>query len=106
MNHTLTFDFKGYRITGEYSPATPDVFYLSNGDPGYPGDPEEFEVTKVEKNSVNIPLEVFFPNEDEDSEESEKLYFAILEVANREYGKMQDEYWADAAKDLKDMEEL
>lgn len=30
-----------------YSPATPDVFYLSNGDPGYPGDPEEVEVLSI-----------------------------------------------------------
>jgi hypothetical protein len=26
-----------------YCPATPDVYYLSNGDPGYPGDPEELD---------------------------------------------------------------
>ena len=31
----------------DYWPATPDVMYLPNGDPGYPGDPEELEVTKV-----------------------------------------------------------
>lgn len=30
-----------------YSPATPDVFYLSNGDPGYPGDPEEAEILGI-----------------------------------------------------------
>lgn len=31
---------------GNYHPATPDVPYLRNGDPGYPGDPEE--VTDIE----------------------------------------------------------
>ena len=104
MKHeVLTFDFKGYRITGDYFPSTPDVFYMSNGDPGYPGEPEEFEVTKVEKDGVNIPLEVFFPtNEDE----CEELYFVLMDVAGSVYAKMQDEYWAEAAKDKKNMEEL
>jgi hypothetical protein len=36
------------RFTADYSPGTPDVMYLPNGDPGYPGDPEEFEVTQIE----------------------------------------------------------
>ncbi len=27
-----------------YSPGTPDVMYLKNGDPGYPGDPPELEI--------------------------------------------------------------
>ena len=99
----LTFDFKGYRVTGDYFPSTPDVFYMSNGDPGYPGEPEEFEVTKVEKDGVNIPLEVFFP---QDEDESEKLYFEIMDAAHAVYAKMQDEYYADAAKDLKNTEEL
>jgi hypothetical protein len=30
-----------------WSPSTPDVFYLSNGDPGYPGDPEEAEILGI-----------------------------------------------------------
>ena len=35
-------------VTGEYTPSTPDVHYLPNGDPGYPGDASEFDVTKAE----------------------------------------------------------
>lgn len=35
------------RCEYDYSPGTPDVHYLPNGDPGYPGDPEEFTVNKV-----------------------------------------------------------
>ena len=31
-----------------YSPGTRDVMYLPNGDPGYPGDPAELEIVKVE----------------------------------------------------------
>jgi len=34
-------------VTGDYSPATPDVWYLPNGDPGYPGESEEFEISSV-----------------------------------------------------------
>lgn len=37
-----------YEVEGDYSPGTPDVHYLANGDPGYPGDPPEFEIEKVE----------------------------------------------------------
>jgi len=27
-----------------YTPGTPDVYYLRNGDPGHPGDPPELEI--------------------------------------------------------------
>jgi len=37
-----------------YSPATPDVRYLSNGDPGYPGDPAELEVISAKVGDVDI----------------------------------------------------
>ncbi len=30
-----------------YSPGTPDVVYLKNGDPGYPGDPPEVEILSM-----------------------------------------------------------
>lgn len=50
MNRVTSFQFgdQTLRVTFDYSPGTPDVMYLPNGDPGYPGDPEEFEVTKIE----------------------------------------------------------
>lgn len=31
----------------KYTPGSPDVYYLPNGDPGYPGDSAEIEVVKV-----------------------------------------------------------
>lgn len=34
-------------VEGTYTPATPDVMYLPNGDPGYPGDPAELEIDEV-----------------------------------------------------------
>lgn len=30
-------------VEGIYDPGTPDVYYLRNGDPGYPGDPPSVE---------------------------------------------------------------
>ena len=48
--HTMLVerDSDTLRFTADYSPGTPDVMYLPNGDPGYPGDPEEFAVTLIE----------------------------------------------------------
>lgn len=45
-------DDDGYRevratVHYRYTKGTPDVYYLRNGDPGYPGDPDEFEVLRV-----------------------------------------------------------
>ena len=43
---TLDFGCLGEReveITGRYSPGTPQVNYLRNGDPGWPEEPPEFE---------------------------------------------------------------
>jgi hypothetical protein len=45
---SFTFGEQTLRVTFDYSPGTPDVMYLPNGDPGYPGDPEEFEPTRFE----------------------------------------------------------
>ena len=56
---TLTLDLG---ILGErdvnfvviHSPATPDVMYLRNGDPGYPGDPAEVEVLAAKLDGLDI----------------------------------------------------
>lgn len=81
MKYTMTFPFEGYMITGVYYPATPDVSYFRNGDPGYPGDDAEFTVVSITKNGFNIPLEVFFPNEEDDIAYTQ-LYDAIALKAN------------------------
>lgn len=36
-----------YKVTFDYWPATPDVMYLPNGDPGYPGDPAEVDIREI-----------------------------------------------------------
>lgn len=43
-NLKITWQNKPCVFTGEYSPGTPDVWYLRNGDPGYPGDPPEIDI--------------------------------------------------------------
>lgn len=44
-----------YEITVNISPATPDVMYLANGDPGYPGDPGEVEILRIMQGKLNVP---------------------------------------------------
>jgi hypothetical protein len=65
MKTTLDLNDLGENIEAEviydYTPSTPDVYYMSNGDPGYPGDPEEIEITKLFVNfgrqQIRIPLQ-------------------------------------------------
>ena len=46
---TYTEEFElDIRAEVDYSPATDDVPYLPNGDPGYPGDAERLEIIAVE----------------------------------------------------------
>lgn len=37
-------DHLSLEVEGIYVPSTPDVWYLSNGDPGCPGTPSEFNI--------------------------------------------------------------
>jgi hypothetical protein len=34
-------------VSFTYSPGTPDVWYMPNGDPGYPGEPPEVDIDTV-----------------------------------------------------------
>jgi hypothetical protein len=43
-----------YEIECACYAGTPDVPYLRNGDPGYPGDPAECEILKVSLNGVEV----------------------------------------------------
>ena len=42
-------------VEANFSPSTPDVWYLANGDPGYPGDAEEIELTKIQQTGGFLP---------------------------------------------------
>ena len=44
----------GFAVT--YTPSTPDVMYQRNGDPGWPGDPAELDVTKAWRMRTSAPL--------------------------------------------------
>ncbi len=52
----LLIDDVELSIDFEYIPSTPDVWYLANGDPGYPGDPAEVDILKVSLWGIEIPL--------------------------------------------------
>ena len=56
---SIIFDFgilgeKEVEVKYQYSPGTPDVMYLPNGDPGYPGDPAELEILDVTLDGIRI----------------------------------------------------
>jgi len=61
LSTTLSYGPLTFDINFDYSPAEPDVFYLRNGDPGYPGSDAELSITSV--TSLQAPrlsfLEIF-----------------------------------------------
>lgn len=61
-------------VFADYTPATPDVRYLPNGDPGHPGNEDEVEITEVSHYGDVIELT---------AEEHEKAVEAVIEKANR-----------------------
>lgn len=46
-----------YTVEYDYTSETPDVPYLRNGDPGYPGDPAEVEIEEVYLGGVKLTPE-------------------------------------------------
>lgn len=51
---TVTLDDIEFQVEYHYSPGTPDVWYLSNGDPGYPGDPPEVDIVSLKLWNVDL----------------------------------------------------
>ena len=102
--YTMTFAYGPYIVTGEYYPATPDVHYMRNGDPGYPGDSAEFNVLAVTRENTIIPLEVFWP--DEDSPEYDKRYTELFDLADAEDRKRCEADSAAEAEMNKEFDEL
>ena len=47
MDITLEWEDAELLVQANYTPGTPDVYYLSNGDPGYPGDPPELDIVAI-----------------------------------------------------------
>jgi len=44
-------------VEANYIPGAPDVWYMSNGDPGYPGDSAEVEITLISDGEKNIDFD-------------------------------------------------
>jgi hypothetical protein len=62
---TTLEDVRGeYDVTVEYdwTPGRPAVMYLRNGDPGYPEDPAEFEIVRIEANGLDITSDITEPD--------------------------------------------
>ena len=61
LSTTLIYGPLALNITYDFSPATPDVFYRHNGDPGDPGTAAELSITSI--TSAQAPgidfLEIF-----------------------------------------------
>ena len=103
---TVDIAYQGldYKVSGTYTPGTPDVFYLSNGDPGYPGDPAEVEFTSIIKHDGDLVLEL---TQAEAAEvwEDVKFYDLVIEAADQ---SAQDDFDAkgdweyERQKDLRD----
>lgn len=88
MKSTVAMDDLEFEVTYTYSPATPDVWYLRNGDPGYPGDPAEADIEKITLWGIDvtmvIPEDVF-----------DRLYDLVCEKAEEE---MNEEYYDEPAE--------
>jgi hypothetical protein len=59
-------------IEADYTPPTPDVHYLRNGDPGHPGEPEEVEFLSVTIDGEDTKLT---------EEEQERAIVRVCEAA-------------------------
>lgn len=89
------------KVTFDYNPGTPDVMYLSNGDPGYPGDPPELNIESVfiERrldrgiwNNTGIDLLGWLWDDDDETPLS-KLSAAAIEAWEDERIKQQADYY-------------
>lgn len=45
------------KVAANYFPGSPAVFYMRNGDPGHPEEPDEVEITKVTRKDNGEELE-------------------------------------------------
>lgn len=66
-------DYVRIDVEVKFTPATDDVPYLYNGEPGHPGDPEEVEI--LEASIDGEPTELT-------EEEEERAIIAVIESAN------------------------
>lgn len=98
-------------INYDYYRETPDVYYMSNGDPGYPGEPAEIDITDIFSScnldvakrlgDINLKKQLM-----EEFSENERLKdAAITQEIESEYGgdidfDPGDEQWPDVPDDI------
>jgi hypothetical protein len=56
-------DDREWKVVFNFHPETPDVYYLSNGDPGYPGDPAEVDIITISSDGKPCDLSSFTEEE-------------------------------------------
>lgn len=67
-------------ITFDYEPGRPAVWYLSNGDPGYPAEPAEIDVIRTVRSDTGEEIDIDTSNMQSEliaaaEDESERQYF-------------------------------
>ena len=92
----LEIELGGHELRCQYdfSPGTPDVMYLPNGDPGYPGDPEEFSVTKIElqyDDSLSVHPPVWIDLTDILADLGDEAAEKLDDIAREAFDKLADE---------------
>jgi hypothetical protein len=105
VNYTVEeFNLNGESVTLEleveysYSPGTPDVHYLPNGDPGYPGDPPEVEWTAKVKDITFAEVQnVSLGTWKEWITDAQKLFDAALETDQDLVDSIEEKCFEDAA---------
>jgi hypothetical protein len=88
---TLTVDLgilgeREAQFAVSYIPATRDVMYLSNGDPGYPGDPAELEILWALVSGVDVTTLLT---------ENDDLYDRLVAQADETYREQDGDYLRD-----------
>lgn len=86
----VSFTLYGLSFSADvtYFPGTPDVWYLPNGDPGYPGDPPEVEILDLKVGDSDASFLC-------DSSLVEDIYAAAAEA----YLQQTSERWEDEKAD-------
>lgn len=78
---------------GVYIPFRAGRMYLSNGDPGYPDEPAEFEITDIKHNGFSISeilneIDSFYYNQFKDKIKYVGIWEKLSEICTEEYSKL------------------
>jgi hypothetical protein len=89
LNFETTVSYRDieFEVSGEYAPPIPGIAYLSNGDPGYPGEGDFFEEFDIRIGGASI-YELLTLGAAEDIES------LALDMAREEAGGERSKSWA------------